>query len=82
MGHYYYNDDAGKAQPLYEVPYADPSKGMRSATLKDAKKLNGVPSPNTIMNVLAKPGLVRWSDNLLIDAVLEADVEISPEFQS
>jgi hypothetical protein len=68
MGHFYYLDEAGAACPLYEVPYADPSKGMRSATLKDAKKLDGVPSPNTIMQVEAKPGLVRWSDNLLIDA--------------
>jgi hypothetical protein len=44
---------------------------MRSATLKDAKKLDGVPSPNTIMNVFAKPGLVRWSDNLLLEAAVQ-----------
>ncbi len=33
-GHWY--DADGK--PAYEVPYADPSKGMRPTTLADAKK--------------------------------------------
>ena len=28
----------------YEVPYADPSKGMRSTTLADARKLKLLPS--------------------------------------
>jgi hypothetical protein len=68
MGHFYYLNDDNQARPLYEVPYADPSRGMRPATIKDAKKVDGVPSPNTIMQVEAKPGLARWSDRLLLDA--------------
>jgi hypothetical protein len=68
MGHFYYLDDHGEASPLWEVPYADPSKGMRKANLKDARKFNALPSPNTIMAGEAKPGLVRWSDGLLLDA--------------
>lgn len=74
MGHFYYRDEQGLDQPLYEVPYKDPSKGMRSATLGDARKLNGLPSPNTIMGVLAKPGIQWWSDDLLIDATRQLTV--------
>jgi len=55
-GHFYYKD----GKPCYEVPYADPSKGMRPATLKDAKKLGLVPGVSTIINEAAKPGLERW----------------------
>jgi hypothetical protein len=74
MGHFYYNDK-GIAKPLWEVPYASPRKGTRPATLADARKRGGVPSPNTIMDVLSKPGLIRWSDNLLITAVLSTPTE-------
>ena len=71
MGHFYYTDpESGLAQPLYEVPYADPKKGMRPATLADARKLSGYPSPNTIMGVLSKPGIQWWSDDLLMDATI------------
>ena len=55
-GHWY--DKDGK--PCYEVPYADPSKGMRPTTLGDAKKLGLLPSVTTIINEAAKPGLERW----------------------
>lgn len=69
MGHFYYTDPStGLDEPLYEVPYADPSRGMRPATLRDAKKLRGYPSPNTIMGILAKPAITRWSQNLRDEA--------------
>jgi len=55
-GHWYTRD----GKPCYEVPYADPSKGMRSATLKDAKRLGLVPGVTTIIQGAAKPGLERW----------------------
>ena len=44
----------------YEVPYKDPSKGMRSTTLADARKLNLLPSVTTITKVLAAPSLIEW----------------------
>jgi ATP-dependent exoDNAse (exonuclease V) beta subunit len=45
---------------MYEVPYADPSKGMRKTTLADAKKLGLLPSVTTILNCLDKPALTAW----------------------
>jgi len=76
MGHFYYLDE-GEAKPLWEVPYADKKRAgeMRPATLADAKKVNGKPSPNTAMEIHSKPGLIRWSDNLLLEAALDAPVE-------
>jgi hypothetical protein len=56
-------------KPLYEVPYADPKKGMRKATLRDARKCGAVPSVTEINKVLASPGLERWKTN---EAVLAA----------
>ncbi len=56
MGHWYDKDGT----PCYEVPYKDESKGMRSATIKDARKYGWVPSVTTIINVLDKPGLNNW----------------------
>jgi hypothetical protein len=44
----------------YEVPYKDPSKGMRKTTLADAKKLGLLPSVTTITKVLAAPSLIEW----------------------
>jgi hypothetical protein len=54
--HYYYKD----GRPCHEVPYADPSKGMRSTTLKDARKLGLLPSVTTILRVLNRPALTEW----------------------
>lgn len=54
--HWYHKD--GRA--CHEVPYADPSKGMRPTTLRDAKKLNLVPSVTNILQIKAKPGLDVW----------------------
>ena len=54
--HFYTRD--GKA--AYEVPYADPSKGMRKSTLADAKKHGWLPSVTTITKALAAPALIEW----------------------
>ena len=54
MGNHWYKQDGS---PCYEVPYADPKKGMRSTTIRDARKLNLVPSVTTILQVMDKPGL-------------------------
>lgn len=54
--HWYHSD--GRA--CYEVPYADPSKGMRPTTLRDARKLGLLPSVTTVLRCLDKPALTSW----------------------
>lgn len=54
--------------PVYEVPYANPVKGMRNSTLADARKLGLVPSVTEILNVMAAPGLEMWKQNQILDA--------------
>jgi hypothetical protein len=54
--HYYTRD----GKPCYEVPNASKG-GMRPTTLRDARKLNLVPSVSTILGVVAKPALNGWS---------------------
>ncbi|MDE2103838.1 MAG: PD-(D/E)XK nuclease family protein [Patescibacteria group bacterium] len=49
-----------QGEPKFEVPYADASKGMRKATLADAKKNGWLPSVTTITRVLNAPALVDW----------------------
>lgn len=61
---------AKDGSPLYEVPYADPKKGMRKATLGDARKCGAVPSVTEIIKVMAAPGLERWKINEAIMAAL------------
>lgn len=53
--HWYFYD----GQPCYEVLKSDYS-GYRNTTLRDAKKLNLVPSVTSIMKVLYRPALERW----------------------
>ena len=65
-GHWYDRD----GKPCYEVPYADPSKGMRSVTLADARKLNLVPSVTTIIQEASRPGLERWKREQVLLAAL------------
>ena len=64
--HWYYPD----ARPCYEVPYADPSKGMRPTTLRDAKKLGLIPSVTTVLRVLDKPALTSWKIEQAVLAVM------------
>jgi hypothetical protein len=71
MSHWY--DKDGKA--THKVPYADPSKGMRDTTLRDAKKLELVPSVTTVLNVLNKPALTRWKLNQMLEACLGLERE-------
>lgn len=58
-----------EGRPVYEMPYADPSKGMRPVTLADARKLNLYPGVTGIINCAAKPGLERWK---VIQGILSA----------
>lgn len=66
MGHWYDKDGA----PCYEVPYAGKRKGMRSTTIKDARKLDLVPSVTTVLQVLDKPGLNNWLQDRVLESAL------------
>jgi hypothetical protein len=63
--HWYKQDGT----PLYEVPKKT-GGGMRNTTLRDARKLNLVPSVTTIIDIAAKPGLVAWKINQILLAAL------------
>jgi hypothetical protein len=63
-GHWY--DKTGK--PCYEVPYADPRKGMRPTTIRDARKLGLVPSVTMILKKWDAPALNTWRERQVFDA--------------
>lgn len=50
----------GAGNPVFEVPYADPSKGMRPVTIKDARKHGYLASVTTVIGEADKPGLTQW----------------------
>lgn len=66
--HFYLKDGT----PFYEVPYADPSKGMRPATLADARKVGALPSVTTILKSINKPQLNDWITEQSVLAVLSS----------
>jgi hypothetical protein len=55
--------------PYHEVPRAD-GNGTRSVTLRDARKVNALPSVTNILSVLSKPGLDAWKQEQAIMAAL------------
>ena len=62
--HWYTRDGV----PMYTVEAA--KGGQRATTLRDARKLNLVPSVTTILNVAAKPGLTQWLQKQVLLAAL------------
>lgn len=62
--HWYHLDGS----PCYEVEAA--KGGMRPATLRDARKLNLVPSVTGIIRCAAAPGLERWKQQQVLHAAL------------
>lgn len=62
-GHWYARDGT----PAYTV---QGSNGVRPTTLRDARKLNLVPSVTTILNIASKPGLELWKQRQLLLAAL------------
>lgn len=64
MGHWY----DSKGNPTYKVKGANGK--MRDTTLRDARKLNLVPSVTTIMGVEDKPGLLVWKQAQLLKACM------------
>ena len=63
-GHWYTID----GKPMYTI--VGKNGKIRNTNLKDARKLNLVPSVTTILDVAAKPGLVNWQVNQGIQAAL------------
>lgn len=53
--HYYHPD----GRPCYEMPKVK-GGGTRKTTVADARKLGLLPSPTTILRILAKPQLETW----------------------
>jgi hypothetical protein len=63
-GHWY----TRTGQPMYEIKGANGN--MRPTTLRDARKLDLVPSVTTIIKQAAAPGLERWKINQTLLAAL------------
>lgn len=63
--HWYRSDDGA---PQYTVKAKDGSD--RPTTLRDARKLNLVPSVTTILKIAAKPGLEAWKQEQMLLAAL------------
>ena len=66
MGKHWYNDIG---EPVYSVENVTKG-GLRPTTLRDAKKLNLVPSVTTVMDVLRKPALEIWKENQVLESAL------------
>lgn len=62
--HWYTRDGV----PQYTVEAA--KGGQRNTTLRDARKMNLVPSVTTILNIAAKPGLTAWLQQQVLLAAL------------
>lgn len=63
MSHWYDKDGA----PRYEI---EGKSGLRPTTLRDARKHGWVPSVSTVWkDVVAAPGLARWSQGLLFETM-------------
>jgi len=65
MSHWY--DKNG--DPMYTIRGANGK--IRATTLRDARKLNLVPSVTTVMSVEDKPGLLIWKQNQILKACIE-----------
>jgi hypothetical protein len=63
-GHWYAQDGS----PAYRIKGANGVE--RNTTLRDAKKLNLVPSVTTILNIISKPGLINWLQQQVLLAAL------------
>lgn len=63
--HWYYPS----GQPCHQVP-AKSGKGLRDATLRDARELGLLPSVTSILKVIAKPELENWKQEQCIMAAL------------
>jgi len=75
-GHWYHADTG---EPAYTITKSD-GTGIRNTTLRDARKLNLVPSVTTILGQIAKPGLQTWlNQQILLSALTLPRNENEPE---
>lgn len=72
--HYYAKDGT----PTHWVPKKD-GKGTRPTTVADCRKLQLLPSPSTILKLLAKPALEEWRAKQMLYSVLTAPDLLIPE---
>jgi len=81
MGHFYTDNPP---RPFYEVPYADKKREgeTRPTTISDAKKAGAFPSPNTVMNIIDKPGLLYWKLQMMADAVYDTIIELGGDWNT
>jgi len=80
-GHWYAKDGS----PAYTQPNKSKPGAERPTTIRDAKKLDLVPSVTTILNIAAKPQLERWKLNQVMMAALtlpQVPGESLAEFES
>ena len=79
MGHFYTDDPPA---PFYEVEYADKKRAgeMRPVTIKDARKIGAYPSPNEVMGVLDKPGLLYWKLQQMADATHDVVLDLGGDW--
>ena len=81
MGHYYTDDPPA---PFYEVPYSDPKREgeLRAVTIKDAKKVGASPSPNEVMGIIDKPGLLYWKLQMMSDASYQTIIGLGGDWDT
>jgi len=74
MAHWYTTD----RQPMHEVE--GKSGAMRDTTIRDARKLNLLPSVTTIIGMLDKPGLNQWIQTQIARAAISHPIQIGELF--
>jgi len=77
--HWYLRDKDGTATPFYEVPYADPSKGMRKTTIKDARAAGAKPSVTTVKRIVANEAIMRYRIEQALLSALTAPIQKGEE---
>lgn len=65
--------------PVYEVPNASKPGTMRDTTLRDAKKLDLVPSVTTIIGILDKPFVQHWITQQFLRVMIDKPWDSSKE---
>lgn len=61
-GHWY----TKSGEPFYEIENKSKPGAYRPVTLRDAKKLDLVPSVTSVLSILAKPSLSVWKENQIL----------------
>lgn len=78
MSHYYKHNN-GIWTPCHQVPYADPTRGMRDTNLGDARKLGLVPSVMGLIGVINQPTINNYRVDQAIKSALTLPRETEDE---